>query len=234
VALIERDCIGGNCLWTGCVPSKALLAAAELAQRIRHAGSVGLTPIEPEIDFAAVMRRVHAAQEAIAPEDSPERLRAEGVEVIEAEGRFLAHGVIAAGERQLQCRAAIIATGSQPVIPPIHELDIAEPLTNETVWGLESLPERLVILGGGPIGCELGQAFARLGSRVTLVEMADRLLIKEEPRASDLIARVLTEEGAGRRPRMQSRSTDCSSLPELGAVLLHGGGGRAETDTHVG
>ena len=195
VALIERERTGGDCLWTGCVPSKALLAAAELAHRMRHAGSVGLTPVEPDIDFAAVMGHVHAARQAIAPDVSPGRLRAEGIDVIPAEGSFLARGVVAAGARQLHCRAAIIATGSQPMMPPIDGLGAAEPLTNETLWDLETLPGRLVILGGGPIGCELGQAFARLGSRVTLVEMTDRLLVKEEPRASALIAQVLAEEG---------------------------------------
>src|SRR5919204_2416286 len=104
VALIERERTGGDCLWTGCVPSKALLAAAELAHRMRHADSVGLAPIEPEIDCSSVMRHVHDAQRAIAPVDSPERLRADGVEVIEEDGRFLAHGVIAAGSRRLRCR----------------------------------------------------------------------------------------------------------------------------------
>jgi pyruvate/2-oxoglutarate dehydrogenase complex dihydrolipoamide dehydrogenase (E3) component len=195
VALVERERTGGDCLWTGCVPSKALLAAAELAQRMRDAESVGLAAVEPEIDFAAVMRHVRAAQRAIAPEDSPERLSADGVEVIQAEARFLDHGVVAAGPRRLRYRAAIVATGSRPTIPPIDGLQAAKPLTSETVWELEALPARLVILGGGPIGCELGQAFARLGSRVALVELAGRLLIKEEPRASELIARVLADEG---------------------------------------
>ncbi len=199
VALIERERLGGDCLWTGCVPSKALLAAAELAQRMRDARSVGLGPIEPDIDFQAVMRHVHGAQQTIAPEDSPERLRSEGIDVIEADGRFVAHGLVTAGDRQLRYRAAIIATGSQPMVPPIDGLDAARPLTNETVWELESLPTRLVVLGGGPIGCELGQAFARLGSHVTLVEMADRLLLKEEPRASSLLAGVLEAEGVDLR-----------------------------------
>lgn len=194
VALIERERTGGDCLWTGCVPSKALLAAAELAHRMRHAGSVGLSPTQPDIDFAAVMAHVHGARQTIAPQDSPERLRLEGVEVIEADG-FPEPGVVAAGGRQLRYRVAIVATGSQPMLPPIDGLDAVDPLTNETLWDLEELPRRLVVLGGGPIGCELGQAFARLGSQVTLVEMADGLLIKEEARAGRLVARVLGEEG---------------------------------------
>jgi pyruvate/2-oxoglutarate dehydrogenase complex dihydrolipoamide dehydrogenase (E3) component len=219
VALIERDRTGGDCLWTGCVPSKALLAAAELAQRMRRARSVGLAPIEPEIDFAAVMRHVHAAQKTIAPGDSPERLRSEGVDVIEAEGRFLAHGLVAAGERQLRCRVAIVATGSEPLVPRIVGLEAARPLTNETLWELEALSERLVVLGGGPVGCEFGQAFARLGSRVTLVEMADRLLLKEEPRAGALVARVLEEEGVDLR---LGEAADAVTRNGAGARLVVG------------
>ena len=218
VALIERERTGGDCLWTGCVPSKALLATAELAHRMRHAGAVGLAPSEPEIDFSAVMRHVHDSQRAIAPEDSPARLRSVGVDVIEANGRFLAQGVIAAGSRRLRCRAAIVATGSQPMVPPIDGLGAVEPLTNETIWGLEALPERLVILGGGPTGCELAQAFARLGSRVTLVEMADRLLLKEEPRSSELIAGVLAEEGVDVRLGSPARAVTKSG-GESGLVV---------------
>ncbi|HEY3190245.1 MAG TPA: FAD-dependent oxidoreductase [Solirubrobacteraceae bacterium] len=195
VALIERDRPGGDCLWTGCVPSKSLLAAAGLAHRMRHADSVGLEPVAPAIDFARVMDHVHGAIRAIEPHDSPARLRADGVEVIQAEGRFTGPGRIDVGGRELRFRTAIIATGSQPALPPIPGLDTAEVLTTDTVWELRELPRRLVILGGGPTGCEFGQAFARLGAQVTLVEMADRLLVDEEQRASELIADRLRDEG---------------------------------------
>ncbi len=195
VALIERERTGGDCLWTGCVPSKSLIAAAGLAHRMRHAGSVGLAPVEPEIDFASVMQHVSRAIATVAPHDSPERLRAAGVEVIEARGRFVAPGRIEVAGRTLRWRTAIIATGSRPVVPPLVGLAQAEPLTTDTVWDLRELPRRLVVLGGGPIGCELAQALARLGSHVTLVEMAGRVLVKEEPRASALIAARLRGEG---------------------------------------
>jgi len=195
VALVERARTGGDCLWTGCVPSKSLIAAASLAHRMRRADAAGLAPVEPQIDFARVMDHVQAAIRAIEPQDSPERLRAAGVEVIEAEGRFVGGGRIEAGGREICYRAAIIATGSEPLVPPIAGLDAAQPLTTETVWQLRELPPRLVVLGGGPVGCELAQAFGRLGARVTLIEMADRLLLKEEARASELIARRLRGEG---------------------------------------
>lgn len=195
VALIERSRTGGDCLWTGCVPSKALLAVAEIAHRMRHADAIGLPALEPKIDFAAVMGHVAAAQAVIAPTDSPERLRREGVEVIQATGAFVAPGVVSAAGRQLRCRTAIIATGSRPVLPRIDGLADAEPLTTDTVWELRELPQRLLVLGGGPVGCELGQAFARLGATVTLVEMTPRLLPREEPRASAVIAEVLGDDG---------------------------------------
>jgi len=193
--LIERERTGGDCLWTGCVPSKSLLAAADLAHRIRHADAVGLTPTEPAVDFAQVMAHVRGAREQIAPHDSPERLRAAGVEVIEDTATFLAPGRIGVGDRELRFRRAIIATGSRPTMPPVACLEKTNPLTNETVWDLDRLPARLAILGGGPIGCELGQAFARLGSHVTIVEMAPRLLVKEEPEAGEVVAAHLRSDG---------------------------------------
>lgn len=195
VALIERGRTGGDCLWTGCVPSKSLIAAAGLAHRMRHADAVGLGPVDPEIDFARVLQHVRRAIQTIEPQDSPERLRAAGIDVIHGSGVFTGPGRISVEDRELRFRAAIIATGASPVVPPIPGLDDAGPLTSETLWELGDLPRRLVVLGGGPIGCELAQAFARLGSQVTLVEMADRLLLKEEPRVSELIATQLRGEG---------------------------------------
>jgi pyruvate/2-oxoglutarate dehydrogenase complex dihydrolipoamide dehydrogenase (E3) component len=195
VALIERDRTGGDCLWTGCVPSKSLIAAASLAHRMRHADAVGLKPTDPEIDFARVMGHVHSAIKTLEPEDSPERLRGAGVDVIHATGRFTAPGRMQADGSEVRFRSAIIATGSSPLVPPIPGLEAAGPLTTDAVWELRELPRRLAVLGGGPVGCELAQAFARLGSRVTLVEMAERLLLKEEPRASELIASRLLGDG---------------------------------------
>jgi pyruvate/2-oxoglutarate dehydrogenase complex dihydrolipoamide dehydrogenase (E3) component len=199
VALAERDATGGDCLWTGCVPSKSLIASAALAHRMRGAASVGLAPVEPEIDFGRVMEHVHGARRRLAVPDSPERLRAEGVTVLHGAARFTAPDEIRVGDERLRFRAAIVATGSRPVLPPIPGLAEAGALTNETVWDLEALPGRLLVIGGGPIGCELGQAFARLGSRVTVVEMVDRLLAREEPEASALIAQRLAADGVDLR-----------------------------------
>ena len=195
VVLAERAHTGGDCLWTGCVPSKSLLAAAALAHRMRTAGAVGLTPCEPVVDFAAVMAHVHGARERIAPHDSPERLRAAGVEVHESVGRFLDPGVVEVGGRPLRYRAALIATGSRPMLPPIPGLGEGRPLTSETVWDLTELPTRLVVLGGGSIGCELAQAFGRLGSDVTVLEAGPRLVGREEPEASELVRERLEREG---------------------------------------
>ncbi len=195
VALIERERTGGDCLWTGCVPSKTLIAAAGLAHRMRSADTVGLAPVEPEVDFARVMEHVWHTIRTIEPQDSPQRLRSAGVDVVEADGRFAGAGLLEAGGRTLRFRAAIVSTGSEPASPPIPDLGTVSPLTSDTLWDLRELPSRLVILGGGPVGCELSQAFARLGARVTLVEMADRLLVSEEPRAGELIAHRLRDEG---------------------------------------
>ena len=196
VVLCERRAeTGGDCLWTGCVPSKSLLAAAELAHRMRTAGSVGLEPTEPAVDFQRVMAHVHGARERIAPHDSIARLRREGVEVVRGSARFVGPDRIAVDGHELRFRSALIATGSEPVVPALEGLSEAEPLTNESVWDLEHQPRRLLVLGGGPLGCELGQAFARLGSRVTLVDQAPDLLGREEPEARALLAERLAEEG---------------------------------------
>jgi pyruvate/2-oxoglutarate dehydrogenase complex dihydrolipoamide dehydrogenase (E3) component len=213
VALVERDRPGGDCLWTGCVPSKALLAAAGLAHRMRSADAVGLSPHEPAIDFARVMDRISRAIETIEPHDSPARLRAAGIEVVEAEGRFTGPGRLQAGDRELRWRAAIVATGAAPALPAIPGLGDVDPLTTDTVWHLRERPARLVVLGGGPIGCELGQAFARLGSEVTIVEVADRLLLREEEPASELIAARLAGEGID--IRLGRRATEVRSTGEL-------------------
>ncbi len=221
VALIESDRTGGDCLWTGCVPSKSLLAAADLAHAMRHADRLGLAPAAPAVDLAKVMEHVRAAQATIAPHDSPERLRDAGVDVIEGTGRFVEPGVVAVGDRRLRFRRAIIATGSSAVIPPIPGLQDVDPLTNETVWDLTEVPSRLAVIGGGPIGCELGQAFARLGSRVTIVDMEDRVLPREEPAASDTLAGALRAEGV--ELRLGAGVQDVERTTEGGARLTLSG-----------
>ena len=226
VVLVEREerGPGGDCLWTGCVPSKALIAAGDLAHRMRNAQSVGLTPSEPEIDFARVMEHVHGAQAAIEPEDSADALRRDGVEVISGTARFAATGRIEVeGGPTLQYRAALIATGSRPVVPQLEGLAAADPLTNETVWDLRDRPGRLAILGGGPIGCELGQAFQRLGTQVTLVQRRGYLLPKEEPEARELIAGRLRADGVDLRLGTKPVRVEGSTL-----VVDSGDGGGGE------
>ncbi len=205
-ALIEADRLGGDCLWTGCVPSKALLAAAATAQAMRTADRHGLDPVEPAVDLARVMATVRRAQAVIEPQDSPERLAAHGVEVVVGRGRFVGPGRIAVGDRELRYRAALIATGSRPVLPPIEGLAGVDPLTSDTVWGLDRLPGRLVVLGGGPIGCELGQAFARLGSAVTIVEALPQLLPREAPDLGAFLAEALRSEGVDVRVGIRALS----------------------------
>ncbi|HKJ36674.1 MAG TPA: FAD-dependent oxidoreductase [Solirubrobacterales bacterium] len=207
-ALIERDRTGGDCLWTGCVPSKALLASAARAHAIRTADRFGIRASEPEVDFGAVMRRVHEVIEAAGERDTPEYLRSEGVDLIEGEGRFTGPGRISAGGREISFRTALIGTGSRPAMPPLPGIEAVEPLTSESVFELAELPERLAVLGGGPIGCELSQAFARLGSRVTLVESEGRLLPREEPFAGELLAKVLRNEGVDVRTRVAAAGVE--------------------------
>jgi pyruvate/2-oxoglutarate dehydrogenase complex dihydrolipoamide dehydrogenase (E3) component len=197
VVLVERDRTGGDCLWTGCVPSKGLIESAALAHRMRHADDVGLTPIIPDVDLGAVLDRVRSVQAHIEPHDSPERLTSLGVEVIADSARFLAPRrlELAGSGRVLTTRTVLVATGSQPSLPPIDGLAAARPLTTDTVWDAKTLPDHLIVLGGGPIGCELGQAFARLGSQVTIVELAEHLLPTEDPEAGRLLADRFAAEG---------------------------------------
>ena len=197
--LVEQARTGGDCLWTGCVPSKSLIAAADAARHARDATRFGVDAGEPHIDFGRVMAHVRGAIAAIAPHDSPERLEREGVTVVHGHGRFVDGRTVRvatdSGDRDLQFRRALIATGSEPTLPPLEGLAELTPLTSDTVWDLEHLPRRLTLIGGGPIGCELGQAFARLGSRVTLLEAAPRLLPRDHPDAAAILHARLVADG---------------------------------------
>ena len=195
VALVERDRTGGECLWTGCVPSKALLAAGSAAAQAREAFRLGVSVGEVRVDFPAVMQHVHEAIARIEPVDSPDALRRAGVEVVAAEAVFTSPRSADAGGRTLAFGQALLATGSAPVVPDVPGLRAAAPLTNETLWALRRLPGRLVVLGAGPVGCELAQAFARLGAQVTLVESAPRLLAREDPQAAALVRAALEDDG---------------------------------------
>ncbi len=205
-ALIERARLGGDCLWTGCVPSKALIAAASTAHTMRTADRHGFDPVEPNTDFRRVMATVRRAQELIEPHDSPERVRAQGAEVIEGSARFAGPGRIEVDGRVVSYRAALIATGTRPVIPAVEGIGDADPLTSETVWGLESLPNRLTVLGGGPVGCELGQAFSRLGSTVTIVESGATLLPRQDPDVGAFLATRFGEEGIDVRTGVEAHT----------------------------
>lgn len=160
--LVERDRLGGDCLWTGCVPSKALLHAAAEVRTARSGARYGLDAPTGSADLAAVMRHVKEAIAAIEPHDSVAALRPLGVEAAYGAAVFTGPRTLAVGEREVSFRYAVVATGSSPALVPVPGLAEAAPLTSDTVWELSTLPERLVVLGGGPIGCELGQAFVRL------------------------------------------------------------------------
>jgi pyruvate/2-oxoglutarate dehydrogenase complex dihydrolipoamide dehydrogenase (E3) component len=195
VLLVERDRTGGDCLWTGCVPSKALLSAAHAAADAKAAGRYGVDIGNVRIDFPLVMNHVGRAITAIEPVDSPAALRADGVRVVHGNLRLLDKETAEVDGEKVTFRQAIVATGSAPVLPPIPGLAEAEPLTSDNVWSLTTLPARLLVLGGGSIGCELGQAFARLGSAVTIVEAASRLVIREDADAASVLASALTTDG---------------------------------------
>jgi pyruvate/2-oxoglutarate dehydrogenase complex dihydrolipoamide dehydrogenase (E3) component len=202
VVLIEGGEMGGDCLNHGCVPSKALLAAARMAQSRRQGAALGIAPAEPQVDFAAVMDHVARTIAAIAPHDSQERFEALGVTVLRGWARFTGPREVEAAGRRIRARRFVIATGSRPVLPPVPGIETVPVLTNETVFALRSLPRHLLILGGGPIGCEMAQAFRRLGAQVTLVETA-RLLSREDPEAAELVAATLRAEGVAIREGLQ-------------------------------
>ena len=200
VTLIERGAMGGDCLNQGCVPSKTLLRTATLAHEIRRANALGLTQAEARIDFPAAMARVRAAIAEIAPHDSMARYTGLGVECIQGEARLRNPWTVDitlpdGGSRVLTAHDIVLATGATPRIPDLPGLDAVPLLTSETVWDLSALPARLLVLGGGPMGCELAQCFARLGSQVTLIQRGPRLLPREDPEVAALVAAALREDG---------------------------------------
>ncbi len=195
VLLVERDRTGGDCLWTGCVPSKALLAAAGVAASARRSREFGIRTGEISVDFAEVMDHVRATIQHIAPVDSVEALENASVTVRRATARFTGPHSADLDGTTVRFRQALVATGAGPAVPSVPGLRDVDFLTSETVWGLDELPADLVVLGGGSIGCELGQAFARLGSSVSVVEGADRILPREDPRAAAELTRSLIADG---------------------------------------
>jgi pyruvate/2-oxoglutarate dehydrogenase complex dihydrolipoamide dehydrogenase (E3) component/uncharacterized membrane protein YdjX (TVP38/TMEM64 family) len=199
VTLIERHKMGGDCLNTGCVPSKALIKTAKLLATMKRAQELGLKSASAEFDFADVMERVQRVVQTVEPHDSVERYSALGVDCIAGEAKITSPWSVevktADGTRTLTTRAIVIAAGARPFVPPIPGIDQVGCLTSDTVWDLRELPRRLVVLGGGPIGSELTQCFARLGSQVTQVEMLPRIMIREDAEISDLVLQQFRKEG---------------------------------------
>jgi pyruvate/2-oxoglutarate dehydrogenase complex dihydrolipoamide dehydrogenase (E3) component len=196
VALVERHLMGGDCLNVGCVPSKALIAAGRAAAGVRAAGEFGVhVPAGVRVDFGYVMERMRRLRASIAPNDSAQRFRGLGIDVFIGAGRFVdGHTVEVAGER-LRFKKAVIAAGARASAPPIAGLDEVEFLTNETLFSLTELPQRLAVIGAGPIGCEMAQSFARFGSEVLLVETAHGILPREESDASGLVLESMRKDG---------------------------------------
>ncbi len=198
VALIERDRMGGECLNTGCVPSKALIAAARRAHLLRSGCAMGVTAGAAAVDFAGVRGHVQAAVAAIAPHDSAERFRAWGVEVIHGHARFTGRSSVEVDGRRLAAPRIVVAAGSRPAVPEIDGLRAVPYLTNETLFDLQELPRHLVILGAGAVGIEMAQAFRRLGSQVTVID-AGRPLARDDPDAAAVVLHQLAAEGVAVR-----------------------------------
>jgi pyruvate/2-oxoglutarate dehydrogenase complex dihydrolipoamide dehydrogenase (E3) component/uncharacterized membrane protein YdjX (TVP38/TMEM64 family) len=204
VTLIEAHKMGGDCLNYGCVPSKALIKSAKLAHQMRHASNYGLSDSAPSFSFKAVMQRVHDVIKAIEPHDSIERYTGLGVEVLQGYGKLVNPWTVeialnGGGTQRLTARSIVIAAGARPFVPPLPGLDDVGYVTSDTLWDefakLDEVPKRLVVLGGGPIGCELAQSFARLGSHVTQVEMGARIMIREDAEVSELAKASLEADG---------------------------------------
>ena len=194
-AFVEKDRIGGDCTWTGCVPSKTLLKTAKLVHQMRTADRYGLMSTEPVVDLKAVMNHVRSVIEEIYQPTAPEELRHKGMEVFLGRPRFIDSHTISIGETALTAHNVLICTGAHPFIPPIAGLDSVDYFTYLDIWNLKALPHHLAVIGGGPIGCEMAQTFRRLGARVTLLEAGDRLLPRDDTSASQALAEVFTDEG---------------------------------------
>ncbi|WP_321367692.1 FAD-dependent oxidoreductase [uncultured Desulfuromusa sp.] len=195
VALIEKHKMGGDCLNTGCVPSKALLRSAKMLSYAKRAKEFGFETTKVDFDFAQVMERVQQKIAQIEPHDSIDRYTSLGVEVIEGEAKISSPWTVTVKGKVLTTKSIIIATGAKPFVPPIKGLDQINYLTSDNLWSLRELPKKLVVLGGGPIGSEMTQAFARLGSHVTQIEMASRIVAREDPEVGEYLQQQFTSEG---------------------------------------
>lgn len=206
VALVERHFMGGDCLNVGCVPSKAILASARAAADVAHARDLGVSVRGPvAVDFPVVMERMRGLRAAIAPHDGAQRFRGLGVDVFLGEARFRSAEEVEVGDARLRFARAVVATGGRPAVPSVPGLAEAGFRTNESIFNLTELPRRLAVVGGGPIGCELAQAFSRLGSHVTILQNQAQILPREDRDAADLLLRVL--RGGGITVRLETNLT---------------------------
>jgi pyruvate/2-oxoglutarate dehydrogenase complex dihydrolipoamide dehydrogenase (E3) component len=228
VVLVERGAMGGDCLNFGCVPSKSLIASARLADAWHRGPALGIDYQPPEIDLAAIADSVAQVIDTIAPNDSTERFRALGVTVVQATARFTGPRTLRAGDREIHPRRFVIATGSQPAVPPITGLDRLPYLTNETVFANRVLPEHLIVIGGGPVGIELAQAHHQLGARVTVLDQGP-LLPRDDPELVAALTTRLAEEGIELRPSVVIAS---ATRHEKGLALQLDDGGQI-TGSHI-
>ena len=199
VALVEKHRLGGDCLWYGCVPSKTLIKSARIAHQMRHADRWGIEAVQPRGDLARVMERVAGVIRGIEPNDSPERFRGLGVDVVFGAGRFTGRDRFEVDGRTLRAKAFVVATGSRPAVPPIPGIESTPCLTNESLFDLREDVPHLLVIGAGPVGCELAQAFRRLGSDVSVVDEASRILRNEDQDLAQVVQRVLAGEGVHHR-----------------------------------
>jgi pyruvate/2-oxoglutarate dehydrogenase complex dihydrolipoamide dehydrogenase (E3) component len=221
VACVERDRVGGDCLWTGCVPSKALLASAKAAHTMRHADAYGLTAVQPRVDTARVWSRIHAIQRELAHgDDDPERFRAQGVDVLYGAARLTSPTTVLAGDDEHEARFVLLATGSRPATPPIDGLAEAGHLTSERIFELDRAPASLVMIGAGPISIELAQALVRLDVPVTVLQRGPAVLEREEPELAQRLVGMLRAEGV---ELVLGVDVDRVTVGEDGAKTVHAG-----------
>jgi len=222
VALIEREKMGGDCLNAGCVPSKAFLKCAHLAKDIRQSQKLGLESTIKEVDLAGIMERVKSVIKEIEPHDSRERYESLGVDVIAGNGELIDNHTIKVGEKIITSKSIVIATGSQAVVPKIKGLEDVSYLTNKNIFELKKLPKHLIILGGGPIGLELGQGFRHLGSEVTIIDMSTALFGKDDAEVGPLMEKVFIEDGIDLK--LESKIIEVKKSGESITVVIERGG----------
>jgi len=226
VILIERHKMGGDCLNTGCVPSKALLRSAKIANYMSRAEEFGIEAVPVKPVFNKVLQRVHKVIEAIEPHDSIERYTELGVECVTGEAEIVDPHRVKVGDRVITTKSIVIAAGARPFVPPIEGLDQIKYLTSDNIWELQEQPKRLVVLGGGPIGCELSQAFSKLGSEVTIVEMMDQLMGREDGDVAELITDNF--EKSGIRVLTNHKAVKFTNIDGEKVLHCESGGGSVE------